>query len=87
MLTIPLYTFLFLYFAFLVVFLTFSIVNFYHILATASFTFASFVMSFFIFAITILTWYATWQILHGTDWQTPVVLFNSEWIDGGFSGV
>lgn len=84
MFAIPLYTFLFIYGVFFVVFLIFSIINFYHIVATASFTFASFLASFFVFAATILTLYMTWSLLEGTLWQTPVILFDAEWITGIF---
>ncbi|MBI5222460.1 MAG: hypothetical protein HY980_03115 [Candidatus Magasanikbacteria bacterium] len=85
MLTIPLYFFLFAYLIFLAIFAVFSIINFYHILATASFTLASFILSFFIFALTALTFYFTWQLIIDVNWQTPVTLFNSNWITNIFS--
>lgn len=84
MFSLPLYTFLFLYFIFLTVFIAFSAVNFYHIVATASFTFVSFLASFFVFAMTILTLYLTWQLLQNVAWQTPVVLFDGNWLSGIF---
>lgn len=80
--TIPLYSFLFIYLIFLAIFLAFAIMNFYHIIMTASFTFASFIISFFVFALTVLTLYFTWQIIQTTDWQTPVTLFDSDWLTG-----
>jgi len=82
MLTIPLYTFLFLYLVFLVVFVAFAIMNFYHIVMTASFTLASFVITFFTFTLTILTLYFTWQVVNTVDWQQSVILFNSTWLTG-----
>jgi len=82
MLSVPLYFFLFFYFAFLVVFLAFSTINFYHIVTTASFTMASFITSFFIFTLTILTLYFTWYLLQDIDWQTLVPLFNKAWLEG-----
>ncbi|MBU2542122.1 hypothetical protein KJ785_01000 [Patescibacteria group bacterium] len=82
MLTIPLYTFLFLYLIFLVFFVAFSIINFYHIVTTASFTLASFIITFFTFTLTVLTLYFTWQIVNVIDWQVDVILFNSEWLTG-----
>lgn len=84
MLTVPLYLFLFAYLIFLAIFAVFSIINFYHILATASFTLASFILSFFIFALTALTLYFTWQLTIDVNWQTPVTLFNSSWISDVF---
>jgi len=80
MLTIPLYVFLFIYFAFLAIFAAFSIMNFYHIVMTASFTLSSFVMTFIIFALTVLTLYFTWSLLVDVDWRIPVTLFNSDWL-------
>lgn len=85
MLTIPLYFFLFAYLIFLAIFAAFSIVNFYHILATASFTLASFILSFFVFALTTLTLYFTWQLTIDVNWQTPVTLFNSSWLTNFFT--
>jgi len=82
MLTIPLYTFLFIYLVFLVVFVAFAIMNFYHIVMTASFTLASFIITFFIFTLTILTLYFTWQVISMVNWQADVLLFNTEWLTG-----
>ena len=82
MFEIPLYIFLFIYFGLMVIFFIFSMVNFYHIVTTASFTMTSFIVSFFIFSLTILTLYATWYLLNNTDWQTTVPLFNTEWLNG-----
>ena len=48
-------------------------------IASASFTLVSFFMSFFVFALTILTLYFTVQLLVGVDWQTPVTLLNATW--------
>ena len=85
MLTIPLYFFLFAYLIFLAIFAVFSIINFYHILATASFTLASFILSFFVFALTALTFYFTWQLTADVNWQTPVTLFNGGWLTSFFT--
>ena len=84
MLTVPLYFFLFAYLIFLAIFAVFSILNFYHVLETASFTLVSFITTFFVFSLTILTLYFTQQLLIEIDWQTPVVLFNSSWISNIF---
>lgn len=84
MLTIPLYSFLFIYFLFLAIFTAFSIMNFYHIIMTASFTFASFLVTFLIFTLTVLTLYFTAQLLVQVDWQVAVPLFDTEWVSGIF---
>lgn len=84
MITIPLYVFLFLYLAFLCVFLVFSFVHIYHIFATASFTLASFTMTLFIMVLTIYTLYFTFQLLVGLGWTQPVTLFSADWLPGIF---
>jgi hypothetical protein len=85
MVTIPLYTLLFAYLLFLAIFFVFSMINFYHIIVTASFTFASFVVTFIIFTLTVLTFYFTWQLLMEIDWQAPIIVFNSGWISEVFN--
>lgn len=82
MLTIPLYIILFIYFGYLAVFVVFSLLNFYHIISTASFTMASFIISFFVFTLTFLTLYFTWQLLLDVDWKMTINLFNLEWFNG-----
>ena len=76
MLTIPLYTVFFFYLAFLVIFVIFSLVNVYHIVASASFTLTSFFITFFIFALSILTLYFTIQLLLEVDWKTPMTVID-----------
>jgi len=84
MVTIPLYTLLFAYLIFLAIFLIFSMINFYHIIMTASFTFASFVVTFIIFTLTVLTFYFTWSLLVDIDWKAPLIVFNSDWFSDIF---
>ncbi|PIR74327.1 MAG: hypothetical protein COU35_03475 [Candidatus Magasanikbacteria bacterium CG10_big_fil_rev_8_21_14_0_10_47_10] len=86
MISIPLYTFLLLYFVFLAIFVAFMLVDLYHIITSASFSLVSFIMTFFIFAGTLLVCYFTIQLLSqaGIDWQTPLVLFNASWFSGAF---
>lgn len=84
MITIPLYTLLFLYLIFLAIFAVFSLINIYHIIMSASFTLASFVMTFFIFTLTVLTLYYTWHLLLEVDWRAPIVVFNVDWVIGIF---
>jgi len=47
---------------------------------TASFTLASFIITFFTFTLTILTLYFTWQIINTANWQADVMLFNAGWL-------
>lgn len=76
MIEIPLYIFLFLYFIFLSLFVGFYLFILYHIVMTASFTLASFMMSFFVFASTVLVLYATTELLAETDWQAVAFSFD-----------
>lgn len=79
MITVPLYTTLFLYMLFLAIFAIFVIINFYHIIISGSFTLTAFTISFFTFVLTVLTLYFTVRLLQGVDWQQPLTLFNIEW--------
>ncbi len=85
MITIPLYTLLFIYFLFLAIFAVFLLIDFYHIVMTASFTLSSFLVTFIIFALTTLTLYFTWQFLNEVDWQIPLTVFNSSWFTSLFN--
>lgn len=80
MFTIPLYSFLFIYAGFLLIFLIFSLINVFHITGTGTLTLTSFFVTFIVSALTVLIFYATWYFLQGTDWQTPVTVWNSSWI-------
>ncbi|MFH1286244.1 MAG: hypothetical protein ABII02_00645 [Candidatus Magasanikbacteria bacterium] len=66
------------------IFSVFSIVNLYHIVASASFTMASFFMTFFVFTLTMLTLYFTINLLVDVDWQIPVTLLSAEWFSDIF---
>ena len=80
MFTLPLYVILFLYLIYLAIFAIFSVINFYHIVTSGSFTIPSFAASFVVFTLTFLTLYFTWTLLAGVDWQQPITIFNHEWI-------
>ncbi len=62
------------------------LINLYHIVASASFTFVSFIMTFFIFAATALVFYFTIRLLMeaGVDWQSRLTVFNAEWFGSLF---
>ncbi|GEM_PF-2332631 len=80
---IPLYIFLFLYFLFLAVFITFSIIHVYHIVATASLTFASLTVTFIISVLTVVTLFWTIQALQGVDFTQTISVFGGQWFGGG----
>jgi len=79
MISIPFYTVLFAYLIFLCIFVIFSLINFYHIIATSSLTFVSFTITFLVFALTILTLYFTWQIISQVNWSQNLILFDTNW--------
>lgn len=79
MITIPLYSILFLYLLVLTLFTVFMAINFYHISISGSFTFTSFVITFFTIVLTILTLYFTIVLLSGVNWSQPITLFNLDW--------
>ncbi len=81
MFSIPLYIVLFLYSLFLAVVAAFMLIHLYHIVATASFTLVSFMMTFFIFASTALVLYFTMEFLSAAaiNWQAPLILFDIDW--------
>ena len=81
MITIPLYIFLFVYLLYLCIFFVFAIINFYHIIITGSFTFTSFLVSFFVFTLAILTFYFTYDFLLQINWQTKIIILNFEWFN------
>ena len=76
MLSLPLYVFLFVYFAYLVVFAIFFLINLLHITHTKTFTMSSFAMTIFILGSAVLILFATWCMTSGVDWQQPVTVFN-----------
>jgi hypothetical protein len=84
MLNIPIYIFLFLYLLFLCLFVVFSIINIYHIVMSASFTLASFIITFFMMALTIFTLYFTFELIKNADWTQTITIFNIDWITGIF---
>jgi len=74
---IPLYIFLFIYILFLTVFVIFALINFYHLVMTASLTIVSFFVSFFVLMYTILALYATWWLLQDVNWQQSIISFSA----------
>lgn len=79
MLVVPLYSFLFLYFAFLIVFFIFAVINLSHLRHTGAISLISFFVTFLIGALTIFTFYITYVSLMNVDWKQPVTLWNNDW--------
>lgn len=70
---IPLYNLLFIYLLFLTIFSIFALINFYHIVMTASLTATSFFASFFMFIVSVLVIYITWWLLQDVNWQQILI--------------
>lgn len=85
MLTVPLYSLLIGYLVFLAFFTILMTINFYHIIISGSFTFTTFIISFFCIVLTLLTLYFTFIQLQNVAWNTPITVFNLEWFTPGSS--
>lgn len=81
---IPLYVFLFAYFILLALFVAYFLIILYHIIHSASLSFITFIVTFFIFASSALVLYATVNLLQGIDWQQPAIEFGVDSFDGNF---
>lgn len=81
MITIPLYFFLFAYFFFLLIFVTFSIINFGHIFQTGGITFISFIATAIVLALTVFTLFFTWSLLQDVNWTDTWQITN--WFTNG----
>lgn len=84
MITIPLYYALFAYFFFLALFSLLFLVNIGHLARTGTFTLLSFFVTLLFTAITIFTLWVTWKLLAGTNWQTPITVWNNAWLGNTF---
>lgn len=84
MITLPFYFLLILYAIFLIIFFTFFIINFGHLIATGTNTLGSFIITFTIIALSVLTLFGTWYYLQGTDWQQSITVLNFEFITNLF---
>ena len=83
MLTIPLYSFLIIYFALAAVLAIFYAVNFFHIVLTGTTTISSFFMTLLILAFVGFIIFGTWYFLQGIDWSQQITIWNSSWLGGG----
>lgn len=82
MVTIPLYIFFFIFLGALLIIGIFYFISISHLFATANLTFASFVITFIVFALATFALYGTWFYLRGTDWQQSVKIFDKNWFGG-----
>jgi len=80
MLSIPLYAAAIVYLAFLFVFLVFLSINVRHLMLTGSNTAVSFLVTFIVLILIILTCWQTWNFLQSADWQRPLVIWDQSWM-------
>lgn len=76
MLEIPLYIALFLYLFVVALYVVYYLLILYHIMHSASFTLASFLMTFLTFAASVLIVYGTYTLLLDVDWQQIALTIN-----------
>lgn len=76
MLTIPLYVALFIYFGFLLFFISFIFINLTHLFHTGTLTFFSFIITLFFLAFSVIVLWATWYSLRDVNWQQPIISWN-----------
>ncbi len=72
MFTIPLYSLRIIYGIFLLVFMIFMAINFFHLNHTASLTPVSIAMTIFILAIAIIICFGSLTMLRDIDWRQPM---------------
>lgn len=77
MITIPLYTLLFFYLAFLIFFAVLSVVNLSHLSHTGALTFTSFIVTIIIGILVALIFLGTWYLLKDIDWLAPITIWNN----------
>ncbi len=82
MITIPLYSLLVIYAVFLIVFVIFFAINFFHIILTGTTSFSSFLVTLFVTAFFALIIFGTWYLLQSTDWTQQITIWNSSWLGG-----
>jgi hypothetical protein len=72
--TIPLVAFLIAYGVFLIILAGFLAIHVYHLVATASLSFASFVFTLFIFLMCFAVLMVTLRLLMNVDWSRDIVI-------------
>lgn len=82
MITIPLYVALFIFFAWVAIFIVFLFLNVYHFSASASLTTASFFATLFVCVSAAGILFSAWKLLHGTDWQAAIITLDGRLLTG-----
>ena len=80
MISIPLYIFLFVYFAFLAIVAVFLFVDLLHIFQTGTLSIISFIATILALGIFTAILFATWYFIQNVDWQQTLTIWNSDWL-------
>jgi len=83
---VTLYYPLVIYIMFLVIFFSFLFFNVHHIVMSASYTFTSFFISFFVIVTSLLILYLTWQLLSDTVWSDLLFEIDTSHVSSVFGG-
>lgn len=81
MITIPISSFLIIYFIILIILAIFFAVNFFHIVLTGTNTFSSFVATLFVVAALALILFGTWYFLQGLNWSQTITIWDNAWFN------
>lgn len=73
--TIPLIAFLYLYLLFVLIWLVFSLIAFYHIIRYGQISLASFIAAFAYLAVSAVILYLSYQYLSRIDWSVDLTIF------------
>jgi hypothetical protein len=87
MISIPLITFLIIYCLFLLLFAIFFFINAGYLAKTASISFASLAITFFVLAFALITVGATLYFLSDANWGGQITVFNSDWFGDSMSQI
>lgn len=85
MVTFPFYIILFVYGFFLLAFAAFGLINIGHLVKTGTLTLTSFIATFLFLCFSTFILWATWNVLVSVDWQQPIVIWDSNWLNNFFS--
>ena len=80
MLTIPLSFFFYFYLAFLGIFVIFFLINLAHLVHTGTITTLSILVTLLVASYSLLVIALTWNFSQTIDWQTPITLWDINWI-------
>ena len=72
LISIPLYIFLFIYLAFIALFITFFVFNLIHLMHTGGTTMVSLTVTVLVLAAAAFTLFFTWAAVNNVDWKQTV---------------